>query len=329
MNSNALSILLSSTLLFASLTSGCHAASQTTTLEATMKISNDHDPVVSLLTLVDDQYATLNDDEISDLELKLMDIIDQGDNAPAPHIWLGAPKQMSLQSPHTKLLMGLVYHGQREWEVYPSSNIFLLLRHNSTGQIWTASPLFNARRGQVQPLSAKGLAPDAIESASWNTQIQAIDLTDKFPLSMPHGSYTATALYFDLASNSVHFVLIDEKSKEVEIQSNTVITESHINTPKKAVLGSSMPLKFEARLKSSEIELWHGNLIALSVDKLPLIIPLGKDRVNISRDDKSNVSLSATLDLNELSKAWHVGEYQVYIDIGDAIIGPASLTVSK
>ena len=247
-----------------------------------MKISNNHDPVVSLLTLDDDQYATLSDDEISDLELKLMDIIDQEDKTPAPHIWLGAPKQMSLQSPHTTLLMGLVYHGQREWEVYPSSNIFLLLRHRLTGQIWTASPLLNARRGKAQPLSAKGLAPDAVEAASWNAQIQAIDLTDKFPLSMPPGSYTATALYFDLASNSVRFVLIDEKTREVETQSNTFTTDSHISAPKKAVLGSPMPLKFEARLRPSDTELWHGNLIALSVDNLPLIIPLGKDRIYIS-----------------------------------------------
>mgnify|MGYP001026889288 CR=1 FL=1 len=80
-------------------------------------MAESYDAINSLLALADDQYAELSDDELTDLKLKLADLVDSDEGPPPLSLHLGAPGKLSLLEGKANILMSLVYHGQREWEV--------------------------------------------------------------------------------------------------------------------------------------------------------------------------------------------------------------------
>jgi hypothetical protein len=286
---------------------------------------------MKLLSLPDDnQYITLSDDEVSDLSSQLSNLqrklfkdVESGDSPPPSGVWLSSPNKMSLQTGNSQLFLGVVQHGQREWEVNPTSNIMLALRHMASGQLWIEKPLQSSKRSRVQPRSAFGVEPNQLEANSWSAGVKRVNLTDKFPSTLPSGSYTVTALYFDILSNPVHFSMVglNGGSPIIESQTISIISDLVIDVPQEVALDSAKPLKFEALLNASSIEPWRGNVIALLVDEAPIIIPFTLEA--------NTTTLSISIDLNEKSKEWQVGQYQVYVDVGDHIAGPVGMSVTK
>ena len=329
MTSNSLRTLLFSAMMAISATNGCHGTQPPKTQEATMTESND--PILSLLSLPDIQYSTLSDDDISNLSLQLSDLqrelyeeVEAGYAPPPPDVWISTPKKMSFQEGNSQLLMGLVSHGQRKWEVYPTSNIFLVLRHINTGQLWIKTPLLNSRRGRAQPRSAFGTEPNPDQAATWSAGVQRINIIDKFPSTLPLGMYSATVLYYDLVSNSAHFSLLGKEGQLLEAELHVMgsIMDTLVNVPEKVSLGDSKPFEFKAKLSNKTTsKIWHGNVIALILDEAPIIIPIS--------GDESTVNLSVNIDMQEKTNEWQVGNYQIYVDVGDNIIGPFGMKVTK
>ena len=323
----ALRTFLASAILLISATNGCHSAQQSITKETIMSSLNES--ILSLLTLTDIEYSTLSDVEISNLEIKLAGLqrelvekTEDDDESPPPGLWISAPTQISLGSINSFILMSFVYDGQRSWEVFPKNNMFLILRHRNSGQLWVGTPFLKPKRGRVHH-SALGSGPKPLEAASWYTGVKRINLMDKFPTSLPIGSYTGTALYFDLSSNPAYFSMIDKEGDHPVSETETmpITTGVVINVPKEIALDAAKPLSLDAKLNVSSTEPWRGNVIALLVDEAPIIIPFNSE-ANIT-------DLSITIDLQEKSTAWQTGHYQIYVDVGDHMAGPISMTITK
>ena len=293
-------------------------------------MAESYDAINSLLALADDQYAELSDDELTDLKLKLADLVDSDEGPPPLSLHLGAPGKLSLLEGKANILMSLVYHGQREWEVYPATNIYLVLHQQRTDQIFLAKPLLNQRRGETQPVSAHGQAPSALEANSWYAAIHRLNLLDFFSDNLLTDYYRLTALYFDLKSNPVRFALESNNNpgnEPVLSQPRISTTGSYLNVAATTNSDGPKPLTFKAQVEAAGATPWQGNIIVLAVDQQPIVIPVSSH--HLSGEMVAGETVTLQIDMNEKSKAWQQGNYEVYLDTGNNLVGPARMHVAK
>ena len=281
------------------------------------------DAIYSKLNFKDEEFVNLSDDKLSDLSEELSFLHEDENSPPDPSVQIKIPGLVFNGSHELFSIIGLVSNGQRKWEVNPTTNIFLAIRHVDSGEIWLRNTFINNRRGIVQPPSGDGKAPNEFQAASWSVGLKKVNVFDSFPVDLPKGDYIAAVLYFDLKSITQKFSIVDRTKPDIDGRLPDVKVKSiKVDVTTNQTQIETQQLYVNVQLLEPISGEWKGNIIVLSVDEKPVILSVVK---NLGNTPVESFLVTVDVDLN--GQSWKSGGYQVYIDTGSSIDGPIKLDV--
>ncbi len=276
-----------------------------------MALSND--PVVEFLSNQKKPYDSLSDKEVSGFSREIVKLVDTVDDFPvSPNLWVSSPKYMT--KGQSTLLMAILYNGSRAWEVNPQTNAFAVLRHLESGKVRLEPFLYNSSKRKVHLKSALGAKPSKVKVGTWHPLVYKVNLSEKFSMDILDGSYTATELYYDLKSNSNHFVYSQDENYNAHNDSSFPKFTFSKETDNRL----SIKIKFDS--EGSNITLWKLNIIALKLNEKPIIVPI---EINLTKEKESVV-----IDIPTTDRHWLQGSYMLYLDGGKEIKGPIEVQIS-
>ncbi|MCY2987098.1 MAG: hypothetical protein NTY19_04420 [Planctomycetota bacterium] len=299
-------------------------------------MSNIQDRAARLIALPESgDYFKFTDDRQRDLQNLLSGLFLDEPDTPSPLLALSAPARVDLdEQTNIPVLVASIASGLRSWQVNFTTNLHVFVRDSSSGKLRVAEPLVNMRRGKVPLLSGKGDPPDKLDAISWSAGVNWFDLQAKVPQTYAKGQIAVTAVAHDVRSNSVVMELDSAKSPpDVPLPApqpyvRPVVDKSPISTAQVALTGAliriSAPIPGNSvRDLASEHPLCSLNVVLIQLDEKPVIIPVTTPAQRRPDADGKQVWRAAfEVDLPAAAETQLAGEYQVYVDLGDELIGP-------
>lgn len=308
-------------------------------------MTSKQEQAARLLELPDAEYFAFGDDRQTKLEDALMELAGtEGGTILAA----GAPKRVSLdRQPTVPVLVGSVQTGLRAWQVNLRTNLHLVVRNLSTGELSIAQPLISMRRAAPELASGKGTPPDSVTAGSVYSSVERHNLQEKLAAPLAPGSFVLSAIANELRSNTVEFRI--EGSKPAPAATPTApqsyvkhrletrtMPSTVVQVPQSASAREEILVRVALQVgedagvlqASSAQPLWPSHVILVKLDERPQVIPAV---VPVQRLGSSPKSYNAVfqVDLRAAVKSPLSGSYQVYVDVGRGLLGPYPLTVAQ
>jgi len=317
-------------------------------------MSSRQEQASRLLELPAQEYFDIGEERLVELQTALGKIADD-DNAtpltppPPPLLAIGAPRTFAESQEHTlPVLVGSFQSGQRAWEVNLRSNLWLVLRSLSTGELAVITPFMDMRRGDAPLLSGVGIPPSAATARSTFSAVHPIDLRAQIERQVNPGRYVLTAVEYDLRSNTVGLELLGDvpepRPEAMRPQAYVVVGDA---APAALEAGIHVPLHVSARepiaidlarqlgaddgvLGSATPQpVWICHILILQPDEPPIIVPAA---VPVHRMEPAagvpRFNAVVRIDLDAAVSEPLLGAYQVYVDVGRELLGPYPMTVT-
>ncbi len=277
---------------------------------------------------------------------------DSDEEAPPPPFLLaiGAPDEVRLDDDAVvPVLIGTVRSGMRRWQVNPETNHHVLLRDMQSGQLRTAEPLYDARRGETPFLSGVGTPPDEFTAKCVTTAVDRFDLRGRISPILP-GTYVVTVVEYEIPSNSVRFTATSHTPRPATApvgppayvhsaaDSREDLAEL-IEIPRTASRGAPIGVRLEMQVAAEfGVSTWRAedgtprwswscNLVLIQLDKRPVVVPVaGWVEPVGDRAHPTRYNAVFGLDLRA-AVADLAGDYLVYLDTGDRLLGPYPMHV--
>jgi hypothetical protein len=306
-----------------------------------------------LLDLPPSEYFDLGEDHILALQSALAKAADGGPGfAPAASaatlLALGAPRVVDpLRASKLPVLVGSVQSGLRAWRVNFQTNLWLLLRNLTTGDLVVVTPFNAMRRGDAPLLSGVGTPPDPVVANSLTSAVEVIDLLARLGHSPAPGRYLVTAIAHDLRSNSVGIQVLGAAPKDVTTsqpapltfaQKSERLTRSLVDLPTHAGAQSQMMMRAalqieahgDARVEDAALASWPCNVVLVKLDQAPLVrtVFVKLERAAVT-GDVQRFNAAFALDLSTAMPERLMGSYQVYVDAGSEVLGPYPLEIGN
>ena len=312
-----------------------------------------HDEAVRLLDVPAADYFTFNPEQQSRLQDALArlasgsDLSGQAGDSPLL-LALGAPKSVDLdRQPKVPVLVGSVQTGLRAWHVNPITNLHLLMRNLSTGELSAAQALLKPRRGKEELRSGKGTPPDEIDAQTVRSSVAQTDLREIMPGSVKPGVFSITAVANELRSNTVSMRMEGRAAPQESAPASPQPYLRHTLEPRAAfttrvevpkVATATDPLLVRVAIQiddsagvlqaASERPLWPCHLIFVKLDERPRIVAaLVPVRRIVAASGKTVFNAVFQIDIRAAAPAL-AGSYQVYLDAGREVIGPYPLAIN-
>lgn len=320
-------------------------------------MSEKQERAAALLDLADDAYFGFGGERQTGLQSDLSQIGGGGGFGepadPSPLLAIGGPRTVDIdERASVPILVGSVQSGMRAWQVNPRSNLHVFARNVASGEIRDAQALRDMRRGGPERASGKGDPPDEINAGSIRSSVQPIDLKAKLPGFLGAGLYTVTAVAHDVVSNSIEVKLesdlpaepMDLAARVAEPQPGVThrlddrqSLETRIELPAEASRQGAIPLSvaMQVRKRSGVFEggdgaYWPCNAVALALDQRPVVVPawVPVKRIVLA-EDRLRFNADFDLDLGPALRGAPTGDYQVYLDTGEDLVGPFPLRLGE
>lgn len=308
-------------------------------------MTSKQEQAARLLELPDTEYFAFGDDRQTKLEDALMELAGtEGGTILAA----GAPKRVSLdQQPTVPVLVGSVQTGLRAWQVNFRTNLHLVVRNLTTGELSIAQPLISMRRAAPEPASGKGAPPDSLTAGSVYSSVERHNLQEKLAAPLAPGSFALTAIANELHSNTVQFRVESSKpapaAKAAAPQSyvkhrleTRPMPSTVVQVPQSASAQAEIPVRVAVQVSedagvlqpSSAQPAWPSHVILVKLDERPQVIPVVVPVQKLAAPPKSYNAVFQ-VDLRAAAKAPLSGAYQVYVDVGRGLLGPYPLTIAQ
>jgi hypothetical protein len=312
------------------------------------------DPVAELLRLPDEEYFALNEDRRMDLADAFSALSEDESAADAatirPRLGLGAPSRIDLKvRDKAPMLLASFETGLRAWKVNFLPNLHIFVKSRSTGELLYSTPLISMRRGlQPQP-SGAGKPPDGPKAAMTRASVVIVDLLDRLAGRLTSGEILATAVAYDVRSNTVRIHIDGPEAsgtplapKRPYVRSDLderPAIESEIAVPERGSAKGGFRIRVAKQFTEEDGVLrtdlnqpfLPAHIALVQLDKPVVIIPASPLVQQVAQADGKKVF--NTLFLVELGgeKGSPVtpGSYQVYLDLGTNFLGPYPLTVEE
>lgn len=309
-------------------------------------MTSKQEQAARLLELPDGDYFAFGAELQTKLEDALMELGSAG-AAPVTVLAAGAPRRVNLDQQATlPVLVGSVQTGLRAWQVNFRTNLHLVLRNLSSGELLVAQPLISMRRAAQQPASGKGTPPNSVTAATVYSSVELHNLQEKLEAPLAPGTFAVTAIVNELHSNTVQMRLESSKPApaakpaapqsyvkhrlETRTMPSTVVqVPQTVSAREEIVVRVALQVSEDAGVlqPSSAQPVWPSHVILVKLDERPQIIPAV---VPVQRLGSSPKSYNAVfqVDLRAAVKSPLSGAYQVYVDVGRGLLGPYPLTVA-
>lgn len=323
-----------------------------------LNMKTTHDRAAQLLQLSDEEYYSLTDEQVFNLQDSL-DAIMQGDGPddpdtppvmPPPLVAIGAPTQARLkQDEPVPVLFAAFETGLRAWQVNFDSNLLFLVKNHATGRLIFSTPFISYRRGQQPLLSGAGTPPDEVNATSTTALVTTIDLLDKMAGQLTPGILSVTAVAYDVRSNTVEIELLgDGRPDSPELQTSAFVRHEldstrRIDTELKVPVSGSarhgIRLRVATQTKgrkgivrtADDVPFLPCHLVLVRLDEYPSIIPASvpAQKAETASSEEPAYNALFTVLLGGDGHPISPGKYQVYFDLGPDLLGPLPLTVSE
>jgi hypothetical protein len=339
-------------LLLAAQTAWCGAACIDRTNSEDQHVTTEPDPIVELLRLADEEYFSVTEDSLVDLQNALSERV-EGDGGPEPvalppRVALGAPRRVDLSSHETvPVLLGTFQTGLRGWQVRLDPNTLFFVKDAATGELAFSHPKIDLRRGQRPLLSGAGAPPDELNATSTSAGVSIVDLKEKMAERLSPGSIAVTAVVYDICSNTVEIDLSGEASDappatqtvayvrdEVD---RSVQLETAITVPETGSSGRGFTVRVATQAAQEQLvqtaegrALLPSHLVLVRLDENPLIVPAFVPVHGVETASGGTAyNAHFTVTLGGAGYPIPSGEYRLYCDLGRTFRGPFALKVTE
>lgn len=312
------------------------------------------DPAADVLRLPDAQYFALGEARRMDLADSFSAVSnDESASVPAaiaPRLALGAPQRVDLKTRTTvPVLVGSFETGLRGWRVNFKPNLFLFVKNLATGELLHSKPLVSMRRGVAPVPSGAGVAPEGAQAAVTRTSVVLVDLLDRLAGKLPSGEISATAVAYDLRSNTVRIQLEGPDRPGIAVATKRPYVRSDLDerpridpeivVPERGSAQGGLRIRVARQLAAIDgvirTELNQPflpcHVVLVRLDKPAVVIQASPMVQQVASPDGKQIFNA--LFLVELGGATGhpvaPGEYRVYLDLGAEFLGPYSLTVDN
>ncbi len=206
---------------------------------------------IDLITLPDEQYYTIDDAGLMDLQTRLVAALKSGDLPPPPGAVPVDANFLALSAPRTVVperrddlpfLLASRQTGRRQWEVEHDLNARVVLSDLRTGAVMSERIFVRPKRMLTPDPSMSGPEPGPIEAASLITGVRRrTGVAEIFNIEWRPTRYAVTVLSYDLASNTV----------PVEIRSEVRAPEPVEPGMPSPFLTSTAPAKYSPKLEGA------------------------------------------------------------------------------
>jgi hypothetical protein len=309
-----------------------------------------------LLSLPDERYFDFDDALQTELQRSLSALTREKPtpspqaDAPPGVLVLGAPRRVRPDEHNIlPVLVGSVRTGLRDWQVNFNVNLQLFVRDVESGHAFVCKPLVNMRRGRLELRSGAGDPPPLLEAQSLISAVSRVNLRERFPEAPAPGRYAVTAASSDWRSNTVQFVLEGEAvaprrepaapqpylrysldrsnhpEPKVELPS-----ESRAGEPLHLRVAMSVGAGSGVQAADSAQAMWPVNVLLVKLDERALVLPLHVPVQPISAiAGAPRFTAAFDVDLTQASSTPLSGQYQLYLDAGDHLLGPYPMAVRR
>ena len=320
-------------------------------------VSMNHEqknPAAELLRLADDEYFALSEERRVHLADAFSEISNDDDaHDPAaipPRLALGAPLRVDMKSrSRVPVLLGSFETGLRGWRINFKRNLNIFVKSRSTGALLHSTPLISVRRGLEQAPSGAGNPPVGAQAAVTRTGVVLVDLSDRMADKLASGEIFATAVAFDVHSNTVRIRLDgSEKPRTAAAAKESYVRYELDKRPsidEKIVVPSSGSAKNGFRIQVVEqlVEedgvlrteenqpFLPSHVVLVRLDQPAVVIQASPLVQQVALPDGKQVfnALFLVEIGGEKGHAVVPGDYQVYLDLGASFLGPYPLKVGE
>ena len=166
---------------------------------AAAKMEHNIQPLVGLVTLPDEEYFSLDDEQASRIGRQLQGLPRaQGDA-------IGCPKVVDVaQRTRWPLLWASWLSNMRAWSVVPARNSSLVVSDLVTGQVTLHDPHYAPRKPDLRgvPKSREGKSADVLAPGGFRGGCEVIDVRGVTNVPWHSGRYAVTLIVYDWASNT-------------------------------------------------------------------------------------------------------------------------------
>ena len=276
-------------------------------------------------------------------------------------IALGAPRVIDLdEETDLPILLATFEDGQRRWEVKDELNTRILCMNLGTGHVQTEILFVRPKRMLTITPSRQGSAPDAVNAAALYANVRVRPgLRQLLEIPWTPARYALAVIGFDLPSNTVFTELRSAvaKTKEISPQHASAFvrladagaqtgrdTASRVTVslPATVAFKAPLPIQITVGLPRDRVALVPAvapagqHLLRMSLlfvqrdveypPQIDLAVPAN---VLTSVEGRQVVHVSFALDAcGALPEHTFSGEYQVYLMVGDRIVGPRLLNIA-
>lgn len=315
-------------------------------------MNSKQDQAARLLDLPANDYYTFGENQQVKLEDALMQLATGGavpsaGALPAPLLALGAPKAVHLErQPTLPVLVASVASGLRNWQVNFKPNLHLFLRNLASGELSAVQPLVSLRRGSPQLASGKGTPPDDTTATSVYSSVERIDLRERLADQLKPGSFALTAVVNELASNTVAMKIeggapaqaarppapqpyVRHRLETRPLPDTLIQVPRSVSAPDELAVRVALQVDEGAGVvKAANSALWPSHVILVKLDQRPQIIPASVPVQPLAGGARPSYNAVFQVDVRAALKAPLAGDYQVYVDGGNRLLGPYPLTVA-
>lgn len=309
-------------------------------------MTSKQEQAARLLELPDGDYFEFGAERQTKLEDALMGLASAG-KEPATVLAAGAPRRVNLDQQSTlPVIVGSVQTGLRTWQVNFRTNLHLLVRNLSSGELSVAQPLKSMRRADQELASGKGTAPNAVTAATLYSSVERHNLLEKLEAPLAPGMYAVTAIVNELQSNTVQMRIEGGKpapaAKPAAPQNyarhrleTRPMPSTVVQVPQSASVRDEILVRVAVQVSedagvlqaASAQPVWASHVVLVKLDERPQVIPVVVPVQRLGAPKSYNAVFQ--VDLRAAAKAPLSGTYQIYVDVGRGLLGPYPLTVAQ
>lgn len=318
------------------------------------------DEVVRLLSLDDEAYFTIGEEQILDLQAKIAEVFEPEqseempvieDETPETVLAIGAPKAINVDRDFRLPILGACrYTGQRGWEVNYNQNFWLVASNLSDGSVRLIRPLLKDKRQKTPPPSGTGTPPNNISAVTVTTSVRLFDPQTNMLLNWRPARLALTALVYDWVSNTVMVNLVElgqqEETAEARHRSAFINPTSKVTPdgtafthPEQAAAGEPIPVTVQISASKGDVavcaslgeeggSLLTATFVLLKLDdrdpaRVDIAAPLNTENAEMTEAAfEFNVADALDEELEE-------GTYLTYLIAGRTIVGPHRLVIGS